>query len=387
MLNRKRQLPDSGSFELKTITKRMAIGDHICTFIVEDVQFAVIDGKKVMLDEEHVHNMVVELSTVLKRNHSKYNPLPTKVVLSKYDQEGKQEENSEDEIIDCIEPRFAISDVYIPDEMKSQLDAVLSITKHQKTLFEDWGLHQSLKKGKGIVLNFFGPPGTGKSMLAEAIAHELNKKVYVVNYANLESKYVGETPKNIRKAFQRAQEEDAVLVFDESDSFLGKRLTNVNQSADYGVNITRSVMLVEIENFEGVVIFTTNLLSNYDDAFRRRILANLEFTYPDEVGRERIWSVHIPKELPLEEDITPALLANKYEGITGADIKDIVLNAAVFTLQAAREKVSWEEFDRSYQFIKQRYVDYDMNNQDETELQDANLGAGKRSILSFLLRK
>jgi ATP-dependent 26S proteasome regulatory subunit len=125
-------------------------------------------------------------------------------------------------------------------------------------------------------------------------------------------------------------------------------------------------MLVEIENFEGVVIFTTNLLSNYDDAFRRRILANLEFTYPDEMGREQIWSVHIPKELPLEKDISPTLLAKKYEGITGADIKDIVLNAAVFTLQAGRNQVSWEEFDRSYQFIKQRYVDNSMTFKKET---------------------
>ena len=194
-------------------------------------------------------------------------------------------------------------------------------------------------------------------MLAEAVAHELGKKVYVVNYAELESKYVGETPKNISKAFQKAKEDDAVLVFDEADSFLGKRLTNVNQSADYGVNITRSVMLIEIEKFDGVVIFTTNLVSNYDDAFRRRILASLEFTYPDESGREMIWTTHIPKQLPIEEDITAPLLAKRYEQITGADIKDILLYAAVLALQNQLEQITWEHFNQAYQFIKQRYSD------------------------------
>ena len=96
-----------------------------------------------------------------------------------------------------------------------------------------------------------------------AVAKELGKKVYRINYADLESKYVGDTPKNIRSVFATAAKDKAVLIFDEADSFLGKRLSSVTQSADYGVNIARSVMLMELEKYDGVVVFTTNLLENY----------------------------------------------------------------------------------------------------------------------------
>lgn len=180
---------------------------------------------------------------------------------------------------------------------------------NQDKLYKEWGLGKVFKQHRSIVLNFYGKPGTGKTMMAEAIAQYLGKKIYQVNYAELESKYVGETPKNIVEVFKQAQADGAVLVFDEADSFLGKRLTNVSQSPDYGVNITRSVMLMEIEKYEGVVVFTTNLMSNYDEAFKRRIFTNVEFRMPDAEARRRIWKTHIPPELPLTEDITCLVLA------------------------------------------------------------------------------
>ncbi|HCX70263.1 MAG TPA: ATP-binding protein, partial [Firmicutes bacterium] len=119
----------------------------------------------------------------------------------------------------------------------------------------------------------------------------------------LESKYVGETPKNIQKVFADAKQHDAVLVFDEADSFLGKRLTSVTQAADYGVNVTRSTMFMEIENYSGIVIFTTNLIRNYDAAFMRRILASVEFALPDQNGRQVIWGLLLPKDMPLSDAV------------------------------------------------------------------------------------
>ena len=145
----------------------------------------------------------------------------------------------------------------------------IEIKKHRDKIFNEWGLEETIKSDRAIILNFYGPAGTGKSLTAEAIAGTLGKKLYSVNYSELESKYVGETPKNIKQVFKRAKDEDAVLVMDEADSFLSKRLSNITQSADYGVNITRSVMLLELEKFDGIVIFTTNLLENYDEAFKR----------------------------------------------------------------------------------------------------------------------
>ena len=196
-------------------------------------------------------------------------------------------------------------------------------------------------------------------MAAEAVAKYMDKKIYSINYANLESKYVGQTPKNIKKAFDMAKTDNAVLVFEEADSFLGKRLTNISQSADYGVNITRSVMLVELEKFEGVVIFTTNLLANYDEAFKRRILSNIEFKMPDKEGRKEVFKLHTPENMPLNEEVTFDVLADEFEGISGADIKDIVFMAAVNALESEKENVSMDDFKSAYNNIKNRYVSND----------------------------
>ena len=195
----------------------------------------------------------------------------------------------------------------------------------------------------------------GKSLTAEAIAGTLGKKLYSVNYSELESKYVGETPKNIKQVFKRAKDEDAVLVMDEADSFLSKRLSNITQSADYGVNITRSVMLLELEKFDGIVIFTTNLLENYDEAFKRRILSNIKFELPDKKGRKKIWDIHIPSKLPLEKEIDSEFLAEKYDDISGADIKDMLLFAAINAASASENIVGVDEFDKAYEYIKARY--------------------------------
>jgi SpoVK/Ycf46/Vps4 family AAA+-type ATPase len=263
--------------------------------------------------------------------------------------------NKNDDYLKVYKPRYTFDDVYVDPIFKRRIVSALILAKQKKKIYEEWGLLKTLKNPRPLILNFYGPPGTGKSMMAEAIANYLDKDVFLVNYSELESGTTGETPKNIVRCFKRATEANAVLIFDEADSFLGKRLTNVSSAADYSINVTRSVMLIELEKFEGVIVFTTNFISNYDIAFKRRILASLEFRLPDEKGRAHIWNTHIPKELPLSAGISPMALAYKYGGTTGADIKDIVLFAAVNCLEKGRERISWEDFDEAYQAVKNRY--------------------------------
>ncbi|HFD0308013.1 AAA family ATPase [Clostridium perfringens] len=355
----------------RTISKNFTNynGEKIKVSII-DAKYGVHRGNEILLDEPLVNNMLDNIVKVIDKNNSKYNKVPRSLVIS-YDKdllglikrdesEKKLDEecnynNEKTEIVDIYEPRYDFESVYIKEDSKNQILGGLTILKNKEKLFNEWGLANSMKSSRALIFNFYGPPGTGKSMTAEAIAKYLNKKVFSVNYSQLESKYVGETPKNIKRVFSKAKEEDAIIIFDEADSFLGKRLTNITQSADYGVNITRSVMLMELENFDGVVIFTTNLLDNYDDAFKRRILANVEFDLPDEIGRLKIWNTHIPKEFPLNKDITLSLLASRYEKISGADIKDIVLFAGVNAIQNNREFILKEDFDLAYKYIIDRY--------------------------------
>jgi SpoVK/Ycf46/Vps4 family AAA+-type ATPase len=251
-------------------------------------------------------------------------------------------------------PFWKLDDVCIDTYSKNQILTALTIIQNVDKIYREWGLEKIFKNNRSVVLNFYGPSGTGKTMAAEAIASHLGKNLLVVNYSELESKYVGETPKNISAIFRAAEESGAVIVFDEADSFLGKRLTNVSQSADYGVNVTRSVMLMEIEKYSGVIVFTTNLITNYDEAFKRRILANVEFKLPDATARQRIWQTHIPKELPVAGDAAPDILAGRYEGISGADIKDMVLFAAVACIRENGSHVSLARFDSAYEYINKR---------------------------------
>ncbi|MGV8983966.1 ATP-binding protein, partial [Clostridium sp.] len=330
-----------------------------CDIILKDAKFGIVDEKEELLDDVLVNNMILGIVKTISSNSSKYNLPPKSITISR---EVACEEIEKDIPIDNeqsfaipYEPKYKYEEVFIEEASKKQILASLTISKYKSKLFDEWGLKGSFKNNRAVILNFYGPPGTGKSMMAEGIASYLKKQVINVNYAELESKFVGETPKNIRKVFEVAKENDAVIVFDEADSFLGKRLTNVSQSADYGVNITRSVMLMELERFEGVVIFTTNLLSNYDEAFKRRILANIEFKLPDKSGRKVIWDMHISDKLPLEECITAEILAEKYEILSGADIKDMLLYAAVLCIQREGVYINFEDFNDAYTYVIKRY--------------------------------
>jgi SpoVK/Ycf46/Vps4 family AAA+-type ATPase len=230
-------------------------------------------------------------------------------------------------------PRRRLADLVVPEVTRQQMGALIAKIRFQNVLYDEWNLRQVDPYGSRTAINLYGPPGTGKSFSAHAIAHELGKRIICVNYAELESKYVGETPKNIKAAFTAARESDCVLFFDEADSILGKRLTNVTQSADHGVNVSRSVMLLELDRFEGITIFATNLAQNYDGAFVRRILGHIEMPLPDEACRVQLWRFHFPPQMPLSPDLDLPNLAKHSEGLSGGDILNCVVQAASLAVQ------------------------------------------------------
>lgn len=344
---------------------------------INGAQYGTVDGKEILLDDQIINSLFERIAYDFEHNNSKYFPQPKSVYieLNPVDRpvdtapgsqksadstnEAPPNDSQKDfELFTPITPQVRLDDVYLEQGTRENIDNTLAILKYREKLFDEWKLGNGTDGTRAIVLNFWGPSGTGKTMTAEAIGSYINQKVLQVNYAQLESKYVGETPKNISKIFNIAAEQNAILVFDEADSFLGKRLTSITQSADYGVNITRSVMLMELERFKGVVIFTTNLIKNYDDAFKRRILASIEFKTPDETGRTILWTKYLRKNIPVSPTITPSNLAKKYVGITGADIKDIVLVAAINALRESGENaiLNDEHFDRAAKLIKARYT-------------------------------
>lgn len=225
------------------------------------------------------------------------------------------------------EPRRCLSDLVLPQSVLAALDVLKSRLRNHDLIYRQWDFQSVDPGGMSAAINFYGPPGTGKTMCAEALAHELGKPIIEVSYAEIESKYVGDTPKNIVAAFDCARRAEALLFFDEADSILGRRLTSVTQSADHGVNVSRAVMLKQLDAFAGVVVFATNLARNIDGAFVRRILQHVEVPLPDEACRRRLWDRMVRPAVPGRADLDFMVLATESEGLSGGMIKNATLIA------------------------------------------------------------
>ena len=231
-------------------------------------------------------------------------------------------------LVSVAVPRRSFADVVLPPSTRRALDnALVQIRKHD-LLFGQWGLGERHESGLGLAFNFAGPPGTGKTICAEAIAHALGKSLLVVRYNELESQWAGATAKNVAAVFASAAEQDAVLFFDEADAIAGRRFTSVDQGYQREANAVVNVLLRELEDFPGVVIFATNLAANFDPAFERRIRTHILFEQPGVEEREKIWRVQIHhRKTPLAADVDFAALAERYPA-SGGDIKNAVLKAA-----------------------------------------------------------
>lgn len=359
---------DVKNIKEKEIVKVISIGQKDVRFRLQNAYVGQVGDNTELLDETLVDNMLELMAKAVKTNYSKYNPVPNEIIIRNTMSEKKEDKPADNkesqDMIESYEPRFALEQVALNEKVKEQIQTAIAAVRYKTKMTEEWGMSEYFSGNRAVILNFYGKAGTGKSMTAEAVAKALNKKVYHINYSELESKYVGETPKNIRRAFECATRDDAVLIFDEADSFLGKRLSSVTQSADYGVNITRSVLLMELEKFSGVVVFTTNLISNYDEAFKRRILLSVYFDMPDEKARLQIWKLHLSDKMPLADDVTAESLAGRYDKVSGADIKDMVFYAALYTLEKEKECMDFSVFDYAYVTIQGRY-----ENKGEPEVQ------------------
>ena len=227
-----------------------------------------------------------------------------------------------------VSPNRSLSEVVLPVQTRRALDQALAEVRNHSLIFDKWGLGERHASGLGLAFNFAGPPGTGKTICAQAIAHALGMKLLVVDYAEAESMWVGETPKNVVAAFRAAAEQNAVLFFDEADAIATRRSSATSLPDQRESNLTVNVLLRELENFNGIVIFATNMAANFDPAFERRIRSHVLFEMPGVEERERIWQLQVhPAKTPLAADVDFKDLALRY-AVSGGDIKNAVIKAA-----------------------------------------------------------
>jgi SpoVK/Ycf46/Vps4 family AAA+-type ATPase len=253
-------------------------------------------------------------------------------------------------VIESVEPRRTFRDVVLPPATRRALDEALTQVRTRELIFDEWGLGERHPTGTALAFNFAGPSGTGKTICAEAIANTLGKRLLLVRYAELESMWFGETPKNVAAVFRLAEQEDAVLFFDEADAIASRRSTDLSQGSQRESNTVVSVLLNELERFDGVVIFATNLAVNFDPAFERRIRTHVLFETPGVEERELIWFVQIhPTKTPLDDDVDFRALAEKFE-VTGGEIRNAVLKAALAA--AAEDEPAGERRIHQHHFVR-----------------------------------
>src|SRR5512142_163230 len=258
-------------------------------------------------------------------------------------------------VVETVTPARSLADVVLPPQTRRALEQALAEVRNQTLIFRSWGLGERHATGLGLAFNFAGPPGTGKTICAEAIAHALGMKLLVVDYAEVESMWMGETPKNIVAAFRSAAEQNAVLFFDEADAIAVRRSSGATLAHDREGNTTTNVLLRELEAFNGVVIFATNLAANFDPAFERRIRTHVRFEMPGAEERERIWAVQIhPVKTPLASDVDFKVLAERFTA-SGGDIKNAVIKAAVSAAAepgpASGRKIHQRHFEHSMEEV------------------------------------
>ncbi len=225
-----------------------------------------------------------------------------------------------------ISSHYGWDDIVLPEDQVALLKEIVATVRGRPIVLDEWGVGRKLASSRGVTMLFAGPPGTGKTMAAEVIGGELALDLYKIDLSTLVSKYIGETEKNLAQVFAEAESSSAILFFDEADALFGKR-SEVRDSHDRYANIEISYLLQRMESYDGVTILATNLRANLDEAFARRLQFVVDFPFPDETYRLRIWQALFPPGVPHASDLDLALLSQRYK-LAGGNIRNILVNAA-----------------------------------------------------------
>jgi len=227
-------------------------------------------------------------------------------------------------------PAAVWEDLVLPELQTQTLRQLAAQVHHRMKVYETWGFSDRGRRGLGVSALFAGESGTGKTMAAEVLARDLALDLYRIDLSAVVSKYIGETEKNLKQAFDAAEDGGVLLLFDEADALFGKR-SEVKDSHDRYANIEVSYLLQRMEAYQGLAILTTNSKSVLDKSFHRRLRFTVNFPFPDAAQREVIWRRIFPQKTPtLGLDFARLAQLN----VAGGNIRNIALNAAFLAADA-----------------------------------------------------
>ena len=221
---------------------------------------------------------------------------------------------------------FGWDELKASEKTKSLMKEAINRVRYKAVVNEQFGFAKKLPYGQGLSVAFYGPPGTGKTMAATVMAKELGMDIYRIDLSQISSKYIGESEKNLSAVFDSAKYSNAILFFDEADALFARR-TDVSSSNDKHANSETAFLLQKMEEYSGICILATNVIQNFDAAFKRRITFMIPVDKPSEEERISLWKSVFPEGTPIDKDVNFEGYAKALE-LSGAEIKSAALRAA-----------------------------------------------------------
>ncbi len=251
-----------------------------------------------------------------------------------------------------VDAKFGFDDIVMNPDQRETIGHAIGQMNYKKQVYDEWNYMKKYPYGRGLTVLLFGAPGTGKSMMAQVLAHELNLELYRVDISKVVDKYVGETEKSLSMIFREAKKCNVVLFFDECDTIFAKR-SDDGGSNQASANNKTALLLQEMEAYDGVCVLATNYKHNIDPAFFRRMKYIVEFQFPNADTREMLWKTTVPKTTPLGPDVDFRFIAEKFE-FAGGNIKNCILNAAFLAAEDQSPEVCMRHYLMAikYEFVK-----------------------------------
>ena len=231
-----------------------------------------------------------------------------------------------DKLATKLESSFTWDDIELSDISASKITEAMNRIRYKSVVNDEYGFEKRLPYGRGLTISLYGPPGTGKTMAANVIANELGMDIYRIDLSQISSKYIGESEKNLGAVFEAARYSNAILFFDEADALFSKR-TDVSSSNDKHANTETAYLLQKMEEYPGVCILATNVISNFDAAFKRRITYMIPVEKLSEEMRYKLWLKVFPENTPISDDVNFEHYA-RLADLSGSGIKSAALSAA-----------------------------------------------------------
>lgn len=253
-----------------------------------------------------------------------------------------------------IQTEMDWDDLVLHPNTLRQICEIETWIKHSDTLMQDWGMRKKIKPGYRAL--FYGPPGTGKTLTATLLGKYTGKDVFRIDLSRVISKYIGETEKNLSRLFDKAENKNWILFFDEADALFGKR-TDIRDAHDKYANQEVAYLLQRIESYNGLVILATNKRSNIDDAFVRRFQTIIHFPMPRPEERYEIWRKTFPPQIEIAEDIDWQKIATRFE-LAGAGILNVTHYCALEILADQSRRLDFKRLEAAIlrEYIKEGKV-------------------------------